>query len=224
MTAQMPMNFVPFKNLTRSQYVFETIKNAIFSGQLTPGTMLRELKLAKQFDVSQSIIREAFFQLEQIGLATKIPHKGTSVTQLSDREIKERLQVRTCLEKVACHEAIKNMNTADYDQLYQLSKKITQAQLANLYYDASVADLNFHRYIWRKAMNEILFKTLDQIATPLFTLISVKRSIDAQKLEEVMYSHEEYIEALMTADTGKIDDTVFAHATRSYKQIGVKAD
>ena len=224
MAVQTPINFLPFKNLTRSQYVFDMIKNAIFCGQLAPGTMLRELQLAKQFDVSQSVIREAFFQLEQIGLASKIPHRGTSVTKLSAREIRERIQVRTCLEKVACLEAIKTMKDEDYANLFDLAKKIAEAQIENQYYDASVADLNFHRYIWYKADNEILFKTLDQIATPLFTLISVKRSINAHNLEEVMYSHDEYIKALITTDTGKIEDTIFSHATRSYKLAGIEVD
>ena len=114
MEIDLETNFQPFKTVTRSNYVFNMIKNAIFSGQLLPGTVLRELQLAKQFDVSQSVIREAFFQLVQIGLAVKIPNKGTSVTKLSDREVKERIEIRTCLEKIACNKAVKRMNDEDY--------------------------------------------------------------------------------------------------------------
>ncbi len=224
MESHLQTNFQPFKSVSRSNYVFDAIKNAIFAGQLAPGTMLRELQLAKQFDVSQSIIREAFFQLVQIGLAVKIPHKGTSVTKLSNKEVKERIEVRTCLEIIACQKAIKKLNNEDYENLDKLAQEISKAQIENLYYEASTADLNFHRYLWNKSGNEILFKTLDQIATPLFTLISVKRSINSQNLDEVMYSHEEYIKALKTREEEKIDEIIFSHATLSYKLAGVIVD
>ncbi|MBD3287693.1 FCD domain-containing protein [candidate division KSB1 bacterium] len=218
------INFQPFTNVTRSKYVFEEIKNAIFAGKLSPGTSLKELKLAKQFDVSQSIIREAIFMLEQVGLAAKIPHKGTSVTKLSDKEIKERIEIRTCLEKIACHKAIKNMNNEDFEHANKLVKDISKAQIKNLYYEASIADLNFHRYLWKKAENEILYKTLDQIATPLFSLVSVKRSINSQNLEEVMYSHEEYIKALKAGKEKRIDEIIYTHLTLSYKLAGIELD
>ena len=217
-------NFHPFTNVTRSKYVFEEIKNAIFAGKLTPGISLKELELAKQFNVSQSIIREAFFRLEQIGLAVKIPHKGTSVAKLSDKEIKERIEVRTCLEKIVCEKVINKLGDEDYEILFKLAKEIFHAQTNNHYYEASAADLSFHRYIWNKSENEILFKTLDQIATPLFTLIGVKRSINSQNLDEVMHSHEEYIKALKSGDKKRIDDTIFSHTTLSYKLAGINIE
>lgn len=220
----MKTNFQPFKNVSRSNYVFDAIKNAIFSGQLAPGVKLRELQLAKQFDVSQSVIREAFFQLEQTGLAVKIPHKGTSVTELSENEIRERIEIRTCLEKIACKKAVKRMNDEDYDNLFELANKIAEAQKENLYYEACAADLNFHRYLWKKSENELLYKTLDQIATPLFTLISVRRSVNSQNLEEVMYSHEEYIKTLRTGNEKKIEDMIFSHLTLSYKLISINLE
>ena len=133
MKSNLQTDFQPYKNITRSKYVFDTIKEAIFAGKLPPGTILRELQLAKQFGVSQSIIREAFFQLEQIGIAVKIPHKGTSVTKLSDKEIRERIEIRTCLEKIACNKAIKRMDNEDYENLSKLAKEIAEAQMENQY-------------------------------------------------------------------------------------------
>jgi DNA-binding GntR family transcriptional regulator len=224
MGSNLKPDFQPFINVTRSKYVFDTIKTAIFEGKLPPGTVLRELQLAKQFNVSQSIIREAFFQLEQIGLASKIPHRGTSVTKLSEKEIKERIEIRTCLEKTACNKAVKRMNDEDYENLLNLAKEIAKAQKDNLYYEACAADLNFHRYLWKKSKSELLYKTLDQIATPLFTLISVRRSVNSQNLDEVMSSHEEYIKTLKTGKEKNIEDIIFSHLTLSYKLIGINVD
>ena len=56
------MPFQPVKAESLSAQVFETIRDAIFRGELKPGETLRELGLAKSLNVSQATVREALEQ------------------------------------------------------------------------------------------------------------------------------------------------------------------
>src|ERR1700722_7274491 len=81
--------------------VFDAIRDAIFAGSLKPGEPLRELHLAKELQVSQASVREGLVHLEISGLVVRIPNKETRVTKLSNREVRERLELRESLEAMA---------------------------------------------------------------------------------------------------------------------------
>ena len=53
--------------------VFQTLREAIFKGELRPGERLMELQLAKRLGVSRTPIREAIRMLELEGLAVTVP-------------------------------------------------------------------------------------------------------------------------------------------------------
>ena len=70
----------PIRTLSKSQSVFEQLRQAIWNGDLQPGVALREAHIAKQLNVSQVPVREALLQLESLGLVVRVPDRGTTVT------------------------------------------------------------------------------------------------------------------------------------------------
>src|SRR5215475_12773976 len=80
------------------QRVVGQLRDAMFAGDLQPGTPLREVRLAASMHVGRSTIREALQVLVQDGLARRVPHAGVVVTQLSDHDIAEIYRARTILE------------------------------------------------------------------------------------------------------------------------------
>ena len=64
-------DLTPLRALSKSREVFERLRDAIWSGDLAPGTALREAHLAKQLNVSQVPVREALLQLEHLGLVVR---------------------------------------------------------------------------------------------------------------------------------------------------------
>src|SRR5215475_13455034 len=97
----MNVTLKPVKNRALSDDVFETLRDAIFSGMLKPGDSLRELHLAKELSVSQATVRDALVKLERFGLVVRVPNKETVVTRHSRREIRERIAIRATLEEMA---------------------------------------------------------------------------------------------------------------------------
>ena len=74
--------------------IFNTLRDAIVSGDLKPGERLMEVDLAEKMGVSRTPVREAVRKLEMEGLVTMVPRKGTHVAELSAKDIMDVLEVR----------------------------------------------------------------------------------------------------------------------------------
>ena len=64
--------------------VFNTLRQAILTGELKPGERLMEIHLADKLGVSRTPIREAIHKLELEGLVTMIPRHGAAVSQITE--------------------------------------------------------------------------------------------------------------------------------------------
>jgi DNA-binding GntR family transcriptional regulator len=201
----------PVKTGSLSGRVLETLRAAIFSGQLQPGDPLRELHLARDLRVSQATVREALVQLEQVGLVVRVPNIGTYVTKLSKREIAERIELRMLLEERAMTGAAPQMGDQQFAVLDRRLEALTDAIVRNAYFEEAQADLEFHRYIWECSGNRTLYRTLDQLAVPLFAFVSIVRGASRQALKDVVQSHEGIVEALRRRDPALIREALRQH-------------
>ena len=209
--------FKPIKDISRSQNVFNEIKDAILSGKFAAGAHLVESQLAKNFSVSQITIREALMHLAQTGLVIREHHKGTKVTELSESEIIERLSVRYKLEELACIEASKNMSDEEFALLDRRLLDLNAAMKGSLYFERTSADLDFHRYIWKMAKNGVLYHSLEQLCIPLFAYLGIRRSRVGEPGHNFIFPHEKYVEALKCGDEEKILNVVRNDTKVSYQ-------
>jgi len=211
--------FTPIETTTRSQNVFDHIKDAIFKGKLQPGEPLKELQLAREFQLSQATIREALIQLEKIGLVVRIPHKGTSIIKLSEKEISEHLMVRFHLEELSLLLAAQNMTEDDYDKLKKLAAEIGNAVDNKSFFQLIKADLSFHRYIWEKSNNQVLYNMLDQITVPLFAYLSLEHHRMDHDISRTVMSHEKFISVLKSKSVNKIQKLIRELEKHSYQRF-----
>jgi DNA-binding GntR family transcriptional regulator len=212
----MTVSLKPVKNRALSDDVFETLRDAIFSGRLKPGDPLRELRVAKELSVSQATVRDALVKLERFGLVVRVPNKETIVTRHSSREIKERVAIRATLEEMAFLEAARALTEEDYAALEGKLRRVSDSFKRKEYFDAAQFDLDFHRYIWRRSGNETLAEMLDYLTTPLFAFISILRSAGAEELKDVVAPHEDLLAALRSKRTSRIRQAVRKHIIGSY--------
>ena len=85
--------FLPLRDV-----VFNTLRKEILTGELKPGERLMELHLANRLGVSRTPIREAIRKLELEGLVIMIPRKGAEVAQITEKSLKDTLEVRRALD------------------------------------------------------------------------------------------------------------------------------
>lgn len=79
----------------------KSLSAAIISGELASGTLVSVPTLASQFDVSATPVREAMLDLEQRGFVESVRNKGFRVTEVSEQDLREIVELRQLLEAPA---------------------------------------------------------------------------------------------------------------------------
>ncbi|WP_319529607.1 GntR family transcriptional regulator [uncultured Cohaesibacter sp.] len=142
------------KSLT--ELVAEKLMDMIVNGSLELGAQVSEARIAKDFDVSRTPVREAFNRLEMEGLLKLSPQKGTFVFSLSAEELVQLCDARVCLEKTAFQTAIANNPEELHAQLTDVVQRMTEAREAgddNLYLSL---DTVFHQCLFDCSKNHFL--------------------------------------------------------------------
>jgi DNA-binding GntR family transcriptional regulator len=91
---------------SRAVFVHDGIRADILSGALLPGSPLRLAALAKRYDVSMSVVREALTRLAEHNLAVLAPNQGFRVVEISRADLLELTDLRTNLEGIALARSI----------------------------------------------------------------------------------------------------------------------
>lgn len=201
------------------EQVFRRLKDVILEGRYQPGDALREVPLADELGVSQNTVREALLQLEQLGLVVRSPNRNTTVTKLTQSDIRERVSLRMLLEPVVLVAAAERMTEQDYNQLEAKLAAIAAGVDANSPLDTAQADIDFHRFLWDRSGLPFLYQVLDQATLPLFAFVSLLRLRAAENLREVVYPHEEIRDALRSQDHERITHVIRTHLRRSYEEF-----
>ena len=98
-------DFKTFKSLpvrrSLGQSVFDNLKRAIVTGDLTPDSRVVESRVADAFGISRTPVREAIHKLEREGLVRQGPKGGFFVAGLSPEDMEETFGIRSVLESYA---------------------------------------------------------------------------------------------------------------------------
>lgn len=100
---------------TATEYVEATLRQAILTGALPPGSPLRQEELAATFKVSRMPIREALRQLEAQALVDFEPHKGAVVVEITPEDAADNYAIRSALEPAAFRHSLPNLAARDFD-------------------------------------------------------------------------------------------------------------
>ena len=211
--------FKALKEVSLRTKVVNELKEAIFSGHLRPGEALPELKLAREFQVSQATVREALNQLEVLGLVERVENRRTNVTTFSPEEMTERSRIRVVLEGMALAEAAERMNPGHYEELSRLIKDFRQADRKGDVFGRIRADFEIHRYLWHLSGNATLQRMLEHLTSPLFAFISILRAQGYVRAPVVAKPHEDIVAALQTRDAGLIKAAIQSHIEPSVQSF-----
>ena len=168
----------PLKPVTLRHRIVEVIRQAITSGDLSPGDRIVELQLARQLGVGNTAVREALFELERAGLVTRIPNKGSFITKTTLEDAQQIFRVRKELEALAVELAVEHMSAPYLDMLQGLVDAMkTAAETSDIerFYQN---DLEFHRTLWQLSQNRFLVGSLETLVVPLFAFFLIRTRSD----------------------------------------------
>jgi len=158
-----------FIGLTES--VIKHLRNSIITCVFTPGQKLNEIDLATRLNISRAPLREAFYALENEYLITRIPRKGTYVTEISIENLRDVYNAR---EMIECHaiDLLKARNVRDLPDVYSSLIKASNLSLPRREDQDDVADYlrgltDFHAELVASTRNPWLIAFYDSIVSTL---------------------------------------------------------
>jgi DNA-binding GntR family transcriptional regulator len=107
-----------------TQVVARHLREAIFEGDLAPGSRVRQEAVATELGVSRIPVREALRQLESEGLVTITPNSGARVAALNFAEYTEIYKIRERLEPLALTESIENLTDEQRTRVVELAAEV----------------------------------------------------------------------------------------------------
>ena len=110
---------------TKADDIALALEEAIVSGEIPPGSVLRQEHLSDQFAVSRTPVREALRRLAALGLVTFEPNRGVQVRELSLAEIREAFMARAELESLATEIAATKMSDVALRELEAAERRFS---------------------------------------------------------------------------------------------------
>lgn len=138
---------------SRTDFVLESIKEAILNGKLKPGQALVETDLAATLNVSKTPVREALKTLAGSGLVVMSPYKGAAVRTVDAEMAGSVYDVRMLMEPEALRRAVQR--GASFDDAALALEDVSD--LAR----RSLANRRFHRALYAGCGNPLMIQILD---------------------------------------------------------------
>ncbi len=183
---------------SRAEHAYQQLLNAIVSGELKPGSRIREVELAEWLKISRTPVREAVRRLESEGLICLVGHKGMAVAELDYQAVIELYQMREVLEAAAASLAAKHASEPEIYSLREIFNQEKQ-QCGNV---AIQAEINraFHNAICHAAHNRYLLKSLNSLRDAMALLGSTTYTLPSRS-ETALAEHQRILEAIEKGDS-----------------------
>ena len=198
--------------------VFNTLRQSILTGELKPGERLMEIHLADKLGVSRTPIREAIRKLELEGLVTMIPRRGAEVAQITEKHLKDVLEVRRALDALTVELACERITEEELNQLEEARDqfvKMTRTKDAN---KIAQADVAFHDIILLASRNDRLMQMIGNLSQQMYRyrLEYVK---DDAHYEQLIQEHNMIFDAISRRDGQVGAEAIRSHIDNQEKSI-----
>lgn len=110
--------------LSKTQYVYEWLKEEILSGAMSPGARIRQQEVARRLGVSYTPVREAIRQLQATGLITYEANRGSAVNSLTPDAVRELYMLRGAVEGLGAELAAGKIDDAGLAGLARIHEKM----------------------------------------------------------------------------------------------------
>lgn len=190
--------------------VFNTLRQAILKGELAPGERLMEIQLAEKLGVSRTPIREAIRKLELEGLVLMIPRKGAEVAKISEKSLKDVLEVRRSLEELAIELACQRMSEADLKDLADAEEEFKDAIVSGNAMRIAETDEGYHDVIYNSTRNTRLVQILNNLREQMYRY-RLEYIKDEDKRQILLIEHEKIFKALKNRHVAEAKAAVREH-------------
>jgi len=211
---------ISFKHQNTADKVLMVLQDKIIRRELKPNQRIYVDELSKEFNISQTPIREALYKLAGMNLINIKPRKGIYVAGFSKQDVLEVLEIRMALEGLA----VSKISDISDDIIRKMKNNLNLFKETIKHKDIianNEADKAFHLLIIEASGS----KQLSQVYRNLHSHLSVQRLLyeDEEKaLEELRMTEKEHlriVQAFEKKDKREIRKAIKAHLSGIRERI-----
>lgn len=196
--------------LAKSDVVAQALRDLVISGELAPGSVLRQRDLAERFEVSATPVREALKRLESEGLVCYDVHRGARVIDTEFEPDQDNLLIRASLEGLASALAAHQATDTDLAAIEAINDQLAECPSRG---EAS-AELNrqFHLRLFEASRSPLLLSLLRLLWHSL-----PDDSMTVRPIQDSVAQHRLLIEALRAGDTVEAEIRTRSHILEDHE-------
>jgi DNA-binding GntR family transcriptional regulator len=205
---------------------YAALKNVIVSMDIyrsRSDIRLDERRLAQDFGVSRTPVREAMAQLEREGFVRSVPRRGVYVVRKTRTEVIEMITAWAALESMAARLITQTASDEQVASLRRLFATFEGGKLRAHLDEYSEANIEFHQTIIRMSGNRVLISLAENLFTHM-RMIRRKTIGEKDRVEKSIRDHMNIIEALEARATERAEDLVRNHALGLADHVAKYAD
>lgn len=192
------------------QEVAERLRQRIFAHELTPGTWIDEQKLAEQYGISRTPLREALKVLASEGLVELKPRRGCYVTEISPQDLDDIFPLMAMLEGRCAAEAVTKASNHDIALLKSIHDQLESAARDGRIDAFFEANQEFHKKIQELAGNRWMLSVIQDLRKVL--KLSRLHSLSLEgRLQQSLDEHRVIMAAFEARETGKAEKLMHDH-------------
>ena len=205
--------FMPLRDV-----VFNTLRQAILTGELKPGERLMEIHLANKLGVSRTPIREAIRKLELEGLVTMIPRRGAEVAQITEKSMSDVLEVRRAMDALCTVLACERISEEEIAELSAACDKFATAANTKDIRKCAQADVDFHDIIVRATGNKRLVQLINNLSEQMYRY-RFEYLKDVSRYDNLIEEHRIIYESIRNHDKDAARTAAELHIDNQAKAI-----
>lgn len=196
----------------------QQLRTMILSGELPPGTRLREVQLCQQLGVSRTPVREAFRTLAAEGMIDLLPNRSVIVARLRSPDIGHLFEVVGALEALAGELAVKLVTSEQISEIAGLHNKMLESYEKRE--RAAYLDLNhrIHRRIVEISANPVLISTWQSLI-PRVERARAIANLNPDRWVAAVYEHSRMLSALVSRDGDLLSQLTREHFMNGLRHI-----
>jgi DNA-binding GntR family transcriptional regulator len=218
----------------RRQNVVQSILQGVFEGRFTAGQRLVVQRLAEEFGVSPTPIREALVELAGIGIVDLLPNRGAVVRSLTRQDVDELCQIRRVLETEAARSACGRIDRNELAGLVEELARLVEigGSTESKSFDADrfvaetrAADTQLHDLISKACGSRRLSAEIGRFRTIFrsFRHVGAGRSTDADNFRRAADENSEHLsiaQALIEGDAKRAAKSMSRHIDEAVRHWG----
>lgn len=179
--------------------VFKKIRRAILTGELKPGERLMEIHLANKLGVSRTPIREAIRKLELEGLVVMVPRKGAVVGEITEKSLKDVLEVRRALDMLSAELACERITESGKKELKKACMDFEEAVKSGKLQEIAQKDVALHNIIVEATGNIRLEQMVNNLSEQMYRY-RFEYIKDTSRHKTLMEEHQQIYESILKCD------------------------